>query len=81
MLELWFTTGFFYFSHTYDVTNSVEKNLSNENFGKIATNQTSSRHNQRFWYNECFMHEFIVNTAWDWVDVFVCGFFDAKNTF
>ena len=51
MLLAWLNIGYFYFSYTYDLTNTVDKNLSNEHFGAIG--HEVPRHNSRYFYNEC----------------------------
>lgn len=90
MLDLWFSKESFFFSYNYDLTINVEKNLENESYQpksednyyvekKSIFEDNLNKTESRFFYNECWADCFLEKKLFDWVQPFICGFFEVRT--
>lgn len=76
MFNVWFNSRYFYFSYDIDLTNTLQQNLEKTNLGSTKVNHACR---SVFFYNECYMKQFINTNNNDWIQPFITGFVSSKT--
>ena len=76
MFNVWFNTGYFFFSYEMDLTNTLQQNFEKSSLGSSKVNHPCR---SVYFYNECYMTQFIKDNINDWIQPFICGFVHSKT--